>query len=201
MLVAAVLPGYVVQLIAERLYLTRRAAMDAFERLLHGLYYSAFIWAIVAVIAWLVGREDELMNALEGKADPHVYALALLVVVPVALLVAGAGALWHGSKLRTGVLKRAGVDPGHAVPTAWEWAFQRPGQLVRIVLEDGSVAGGPWVDDCFTSYSADGRDVFLAQPWAMDPSGWFSGPVPNAVGTWIRGDQIARVEFHNWPSS
>lgn len=67
---------------------------------------------------------------------------------------------------------------------------------------DGSVIGGPWDNGSFASISADGRDVFLAEPWELDPTtGWFVGPIDSAAGTWIRGDQIVRVELHSWPKA
>lgn len=203
-----VLPGFVTLLIQERTYWVR-ADESPFERLLNALYYSSIVYVVLG-LAWILdghGRHD-ISRLYAGHYAVQVYLLLAfvgLLVLPLA--ISELGRQWRKSRrLRPRFLREAGIDPGHRVPAGWEQLFlegpgakEGRGLMLRVTLADGRVVGGFFGDKSLAGYSADTRDLFLEERWALDEEDWFEKPVEGSRGLWIAETQIHSIEAYAPP--
>jgi hypothetical protein len=199
-LVAFVLPGFVTVLIQER---TFKSAEDqtGLDRLLRILYYSIWVYLLVAVFALIfhIDREsiEVLYEEFEGDPAELVWRGTLAILVP-SFLIAHTTRLWSGSQTQSRLLRTARINERHEQPTAWDYFFrQRHNVYVRVTMGDGARVLGFYGAKSFAAYAKDGGDLYLERHYMPTEVQWF-GPEPDdSHGVWIKmGDAIA-VEFYD----
>ncbi len=207
MLGAFVLPGFVTLLMRERTFAVRDPDTP-FERLMQALYYSALVYVVTLTGAAAYGVSKADLAAFYAGEKPLGATIAIGVVVamvvPVALTYVGL--LWTTSgRFRPWVLRRIGVDTGHATRSAWNEAFGQKGTpLVRATLLDGRVVGGFYGGSdagrsSLASYSQHDQDLYLATRWELDGDDWFVQPADGSLGLWLPKENLASVEFYEMP--
>jgi hypothetical protein len=200
-----VLPGFITLLFRERTY-SVKGQDSPFERLLNALYYSAIVFAVLALAALIAGAHREDVSRLYGghySLSSYLF-LALFGLLVMPLLITEAGGRWQRSeRLRPFFLKLAGVNPGHGIPAAWEQLFieskgvrEGKGLLLRVTLADGRVIGGFFGESSLAGYTGHTRDLFLEQRWTLDDDKWFIEPAPGTRGVWIDESQIHSIEAY-----
>lgn len=95
-----------------------------------------------------------------------------------------------------GFLRRVGLNTVHAVPSAWDWKFNKVQQLkwVVVTLKDGSQIGGFFGEDSFASSEPAERDIYLERSYKIDDeeSRW---SFESEEGILIVGEEIKTIEF------
>lgn len=192
LLVAFVLPGFVTVLLQERTFRLPEE-QTAFDRLLRSVYYSVWIYLLLALVAMWQGVDrayvERTYDRLADDPAQLVWRAAILVFVPAAL-VASATWLWH----RFGRMHR------HQEPTAWDFFFRKRREcFVRAWFPDGRTVLGYYGGDSFAAYGKDGGDLFLEALVLPneDQKGWFGGYPPNNCGVWIRAGEAVVIEFYD----
>lgn len=96
------------------------------------------------------------------------------------------------------VLQKAGFNPLHEIPTAWDWKFGRmkmPGEWVLVTLKDGTRFAGFCGPDSFISSDPAERDLYIQWVYDLDDEdGWRSR---GETGLLVAGGEISTIEF--WP--
>lgn len=95
-----------------------------------------------------------------------------------------------------GFLRKAGLNTVHAVPSAWDWKFNKVQQLkwVVVTLKDGTQIGGFFGEDSFASSEPAERDIYLERSYRIDneESYW---SFESEEGILIVGEEIKTIEF------
>jgi Family of unknown function (DUF6338) len=200
-LAAFVLPGFVTVLLRERTY-HARAGRDPLELLLTALVFSAVIYLTAAFAAALAGvSTEQVARAGRGEAPLTTYtALAMLGLVIGPMTVATVGKVWSDSNAKRRWVRRAGLDPTHAMRSAWDyWLAQRQPCLVRVTLDDGRLLGGFFGDRSTAGRHADRHDIFLEERWNLDDDGWFTGePTAGTRGLYLPASAIVWLELYDY---
>lgn len=92
------------------------------------------------------------------------------------------------------VLHYFGINPVHAVPTAWDWKFGRMGDhLVIVTLKDDTKFAGYCGRASFMSSDPAERDLYVEKiyDWGEDNS-WLDG---GDHGLWVAPGELKSVEF------
>ncbi len=95
-----------------------------------------------------------------------------------------------------GFLRKIGLNTVHAVPSAWDWKFNRVRQLkwVVVTLNDGTRIGGFFGANSFASSEPTERDIYLE--WSCrindERSSW---SFENEEGILILGKEIKTIQF------
>ncbi len=119
---------------------------------------------------------------------------ALVIVGPAILgLILGIdtekGLLRH-------LLQRCGLNPVHAMPTAWDWKFTgMVDQWVLVTLKDGDSFAGFCGDRSFMSSDPGERDIYIQWLYDVDDAGNWSRS--SEKGILITAGEIRSIEF--WP--
>lgn len=118
-----------------------------------------------------------------------------LAVVP-ALFGVALGVNVQKDLLRR-ALRRIGLNPIHAIPTAWDWKFSRmTGEWVLVTLRNGTRFAGYCGPDSFVSSDPDNRDLYIQWVYDIDDdSGWRPR---GENGVLIAAGEISTIEF--WPA-
>lgn len=200
-LVAFALPGFVTVLIQER---TFKSAEDptALDRLLRILYYSVWIYLLLALVALIFGIDRQsiqhLYDRYQGNPAELVWRGTLVVLVP-SFIIANATRLWTGSRAQRWLLNMARINERHEQPTAWDYFFgQRHNVYIRVTMKDGGRVLGFYGARSFAAYAKDGRDLYLERHYVQDEkSGWFGEETHGNHGVWIKADDAIAVEFYD----
>jgi len=212
LLVAFVLPGFVVVLFQER---TFKQADDAtpLDRLLRALYYSVWCYLLLAVVALVFGVDRAFVEQLYRRYEEDPAQLVLRGAVVVLL---PATVVWFSTLVfrESGAAERlaeiARLNARHQQPTAWDfWFRQGLRSHVRVVYADGRSVWGYYGDDSFASYAKDGLDLFLEhvyrerdvpdRPGSEDPSGpWFGQAHEHNRGGWVKVDDAVCIEIYDF---
>ncbi len=103
-----------------------------------------------------------------------------------------------GLNARTDALRRIlrflGINPVHAVPTAWDWKFGRMGEhLVIITLKDDTKFAGYCGRNSFMSSDPNERDLYVEKiyDWGENDK-WLDN---GEHGLWVSSGELKSVEF------
>lgn len=156
--------------------------------LLDPFYLLVFGWWLAPIVSsgtrLLTDRpwEAGLVVLVFGVAIP---AAVAYVAYAEALILESARKLLNGRgpKWLTKFRPATGLS---SVPTAWDWAARRKGgNWIRVLTQQGKWIGGWFADESFFSTFPEPRDLFLAEPWALDAEGVLQHPVPESAGIWL----------------
>lgn len=130
-------------------------------------------------------------------ANSSLFFLVIFVVGPAIVgLFLGVNVQ---KNLVRGVLGRLGLHTLHALPTAWDWRFNRAvsEQWVLVTLKNGVQFSGLFGLESFAASSPNERDLYIQWLYDIDKEGnWF--PVDErGKGLLISANEISTVEF--WP--
>jgi hypothetical protein len=198
-LVAFVLPGFATVLIKERSHEAWRE-VNQLERVLQTGYYSVWNYLLLALFALAVGiNSDDIETVYRHHLDNPaelIWRAALAILLP-SFVVANASRVWEGSRLRTSIYERLGVNARHRIPTAWDAYFaKRSRAMVLATLKDSRVVGGYYGRNSFAAYSKDGRDLYLEQRWTLSDENWFQGPALESLGVWLPTEEVVSLELY-----
>lgn len=92
------------------------------------------------------------------------------------------------------VLNYFGINPVHAVPTAWDWKFgNMKEKLVIVTLKDETKFAGYCGRGSFMSSDPSERDLFIEKIYGWgDENQWINN---GDHGLWIAADEIRTIEF------
>jgi hypothetical protein len=211
-LVAFVLPGFVVVLFQERTF-KQAEEVTPFDRLLRTVYYSVWCYLLLAGVALIFGVDRASIEHLyhRDRADPAQLAwrAALAVMAPAALVW-----LWtlllHETGLSRRAMERVGLNARHQEPTAWDHWFRKGLKShLRIDYRDGRSVWGFYGEDSFASYAKDGRDLFLEHIYpertilddddSEDAAGpWFGTAHESNRGGWVSLEGAVCIEIYDF---
>lgn len=211
LLVAFVLPGFVVVLLQER---TFKSADDPtpFDRLLRAVYYSLWCYLLLAVLAMVGGVDrafvENLFHAHQDAPAELVWRGAIAILGPAAAVWL-ATLVWQESGTNNWVLSKLPVlNERHQRPTAWDFWFRKGAQTyVRVIFADGKSIWGYYGELSFASYAKDGLDLYLECIFREttikedEEDGevggpWFGRSHPTGRGAWVKVDEAISVEFY-----
>jgi uncharacterized protein DUF6338 len=212
LLVAFVLPGFVVVLFQERTF-KQAEDLTPFDRLLRTVYYGVWCYLLLAAVALIFGVDRASIEHLyhRYRDDPAqlVWRGALAVMAPATFVW-----LWtlllHETGLSRRAMERAHLNARHQEPTAWDHWFRKGLKShLRIVYRDGRSVWGFYGEDSFASYAKDGRDLFLEHIYpertvvdeehSEDAAGpWFGTAHESNRGGWVGLDGAVCVEIYDF---
>ena len=211
-LVAFVLPGFVVVLFQERTF-KQAEELTPFDRLLRTVYYSVWCYLLLAVVSLIFGIDrasiEHLYHRYRGDPAQLVWRGAVAVMSP-ATVVWLSTLLLHETGLSRRAMERAHLNARHQEPTAWDHWFRKGLKShVRIVYSDGRSVWGFYGEDSFASYAKDGRDLFLEHVYpernivddadSEDAAGpWFGTAHESNRGAWVSLDGAVCVEIYDF---
>lgn len=95
-------------------------------------------------------------------------------------------------------LRRLGVNPAHAIPTAWDWRFGNTDDVfVFVTLKNETKYAGRLGSGSFVSSDVSERDLYVDQLYSWhEEKEW--QPLDRSI--LICGGEISTIEFHDPPS-
>jgi hypothetical protein len=92
------------------------------------------------------------------------------------------------------ILRCLGINPVHAVPTAWDWKFGRMGEhLVIITLKDDTKFAGYCGRNSFISSDPNERDLYIEKIYGWGENNeWLDN---GEHGLWVASGELKSVEF------
>lgn len=198
-LVAFVLPGFITLVARETTYVVREA-VTPFERLLLSLSYSARIYELLLVAAFLLGASPrDIVTLYRGERPLGDYLLlggAALLILPLG--ISELGRHWGQSRdIRPTLMRTLGISETHTTRSGWDHFFRKGVEtLVLITLDDKRVVAGYFGRSSLAACPSDAQDIFLERQWELDQQGWFLRPRPSSMGIWIPHQHIVSVEMY-----
>ena len=160
------------------------AADSVLEALTYGVLNAAiWFWPVTIWIAPLASERPWLFT---------VGMLAVMVLSPAVLAVLVAAVLTSQRMRR--------LLP-HPTPAAWDFFFgkQQPA-WIRVKRSDGTMIGGLYGADSFTSSYPSDRDLYIEEQWLLDENGKFLAPVDETKGLWVSMCDGDVLELYRWES-
>lgn len=179
-------PGLIILFVRSQFVTDRRPSHAAV--LLNYLTVSLVYYAI-AFPFLDVGR-----LLYEHKSDDALFWFAFIFGGPVLLgLVLGINVQ---KNLLLRFLKWVGLNPVHAIPTAWDWKFGNMGeQWVLVTLKDDTRFVGFCGQGSFISSDPTERDIYIEQVYDIDDEDNWSWPGQKSI--LVAPGEVRTIEF--WP--
>ncbi len=179
-------PGLVILFVRSQFVTDRRPPQSSV--LLSYLTVSLIYYAIAFPFL------DHIRSMYENK-DEKVWAWSILIFVGPAIL-----GLLLGINIQKNLLHRllqwCGLNPVHAIPTAWDWKFgNMPPQWVLVTLKDDTRFVGLCGLRSFISSDPAERDIYIEQIYDIDDEDNWSWR--GEKGVLIAPGEIRTIEF--WP--
>lgn len=181
-----IVPGFVLIAVREQFVTGRERHGEL--RLIRCLTFSVINYAVFSAPIYLLISSD---LSLFWKA------LSWMIIILVGPIVLGlvAGVFVQKDTLER-ILRSVGLNPVHAVPTAWDWKWGRmaSGEWVLVTLKDGTRFAGFCGKNSFISSDPAERDIYVQQVFSIEEDNkWVSteGAVLVAAG------EVQTIEF--WP--
>lgn len=181
---ALIVPGLVIVYFRAQ-FLTGRLQKHS-EALLTYFSLSAVYGAIALPII-------DLLHARSPDAPVPVWQWLFLVFLGPALMGIVLGYVTRAEAIRK-LLNHIGINPVHAVPTAWDWKFgNMKQQLVIITLKDETKFAGYCGRGSFMSSDPTERDLFVEKiyAWGEDDQ-WLDN---GEHSLWVPANEIKTIEL------
>lgn len=183
-------PGIVILFVRSQ-FVTTRIASNA-ENLISYLAVSLIYHALALPFLDMFVPHD---NLFVGRTFAwFLYILIIPVFFGLAI----------GINIQKNFVRRAlqdvGLNPVHAIPTAWDWKFDRMqvtgGEWVLVTLKNGTRFAGFCGPESFISSEPTERDLYIQWIYDIDDDDkWL--PL-RETGLLVAGGEISTIEF--WPS-
>jgi hypothetical protein len=213
LLVAFVLPGFVVALFQERTF-KQAEDLSPLNLLLRVLYYSVLCYVVLAAVATIFGLNrpwlEDLYKSNRDTPAVLVFYGAPAIFVP-ATIVWGWTLFLRQSGLTARIAELFGINTRHQQPSGWDYWFSKASySYVSVSYKDGSSVWGYYGKKSFAAYSKDGGDLYLENvyhekmwpedpdPDAPRPGAWFGTAKDKCLGAWVKLDDAVSVEFYNF---
>ena len=188
---ALLVPGLVVLFVRSRFVTGGSAAQ--FVGILPYLTVSVMYYAVAYVFLIPLAEFTDFMELMHEPGYARIIILYVLIFIGPAVL-----GLLLGIDIQRNFsyrfLQRIGLNPVHAVPTAWDWKFGRlNAAYVFITLKDGKCVAGFYDSDSFTSTSPTERDLYIRWIYDIDDVGAWS--LREGDGILITAGEIQTIEF------
>lgn len=146
--------------------------------------YQAFAYPM---FAWLTGHDADITKSFW-------WVLVFIFPVAVGLLL---GLEIHYEWLRRR-LRRLGVNPVHAIPSAWDWRFANTNDVfVFVTLKNETKFAGLLSSGSFVSSDVSERDIYIDRLYSWDNEQEWA-PLDRSL--LICGGEISTIEFHRAPT-
>ena len=180
-------PGIVILFVRSQ-FVTTRIASNA-ENLISYLAVSLIYHALALPFLDMFVSHNNLF--VGGMFAWFLYILIIPVFFGLAI----------GINIQKNFVRRAlqgvGLNPVHAIPTAWDWKFGRmvTGEWVLVTLKNGTRFAGFCGPESFMSSEPDERDLYIQ--WVYDLDDEDSWRSRGETGLLVAGGEISTIEF--WP--
>lgn len=186
-----VVPGFIIQEMMERMQPVRREHWNFY--LLRVVFWGSLSYAFCELCTAIIEQIGYTPSDFAAVLLP---VIKTFVVPPFIALLALLFMRWGGMRRVLRFLRFRGIlSP---VPTAWDHEFHRRtvgyGAWIVVTLTDGRRIAGAFGRHSYAGEYQDGHDIFIQQSFTMGGDGSLK-PVCDNDGVWIKGDQIALVEF------
>lgn len=181
---AFVIPGFISIKTYQLMFPgTQRPTQD---QLIDAVAYSSLNYALWSPV--LIGAVRYQWLQSVWVALP--LCLAVLLVGPVVWVL-----LWKW--MRTGSWFQRTAPHPTALP--WDFVFrQRKSYWMKVVLKDGTVVGGLYSSQSFSSSSPSDPQLYLQESWLLNEKGAFIRKKNGTEGVLIVSKEIAHIELRHY---
>lgn len=159
--------------------------------LLRYIYYSCLNYAVWSWLIFLLVKSD--------YSKHHLFLTAVIwgIIILISPIVLGiiTGFICKKELVRK-ALQKLGFNPGHVIPTGWDYWFSKAegDSWIIVTLKEGTIIPGKFGLKSFASSEINDRDLFIEEIYSISDEGeWVI--IPGTDGALIRGDQIKYIEF------
>ena len=151
---------------------------------------------IVAFSALL--KEVNGQNSVAMDWSIFAWLVTVLFILPVIVAFIISWFWFWRANWSQSFLEKFGLSLVQRTPKAWDWFFltQKQGCWIIAELDDGTLVGGQYGPESFSSLSPDREDLYLETCYYVDEYHNFHDPIPDNVGTWINGDKVKKLHFY-----
>jgi len=179
-------PGLIVLFIRSQFVIGGKRKYSA--EILHYIMVSLVYYALALPFFGLMRSPDHY---------PHTQVLAWFSMIFVGPAILG---VLLGINIQKNRLRRfcqwCGLNPVHAIPTAWDWKFRNmPPQWVFVTLKDDTQFAGFCGLGSFMSSDPAERDVYIEKIYDIDEDNNWSSRGENSL--LIAPGEVKTIEF--WP--
>lgn len=180
-------PGYVYYAVRGQLVAGHRSRGN--ETVIRLLCVSCVNFALTGWYLYIILGDSSTTNFHRAIA----WTVAVLVAPAILGLISG---LSNQKNFLNCLYERVGLQPVHAVPTSWDFAFSgRKSGFVFVVLQNEDTFAGVWGRKSFAADEPAERDLYLETVYdrPSDGSAW----TPTNKSVLIKASEIRFIEFHN----
>jgi len=183
-ILAVIVPGLIITFVRTQ-FTTGRMQKHS-EAILSYFTLSAVYGAIaLPILDWF--RQGEITDSMSG-------GLWFLLVFIGPMTFGIALGLISKTEIIRRILHEIGINPVHAMPTAWDWKFGNMKEhLVIVTLKDDTKFAGYCGRKSFMSSDPSERDIFIQKiyDWG-DNDSWVDG---GEHGLWVASGEVRSIEF------
>jgi Family of unknown function (DUF6338) len=182
-----IVPGMIITLVRAQFFTGRVRSLS--ENVVSYLALTVLYYGLATPLV-------EYVLSIQEPGRAKIFAwLALIIVLP-AVIGFVVGILGQNDVFRR-LLHHFGVNPVHATPSAWDYAFARlrGDHFVMVTLSDGSTVSGVYGSHSFASSDPTERDLFLQEIYDHDGDSWKKSPEQLAI--LIPSKEIKHVQIWN----
>ena len=187
LVLAFIVPGMIITIVRAQFFTGRVRTLS--ENVVTYLAITVLYYGLAAPLV-----EYALSVKEPGRAKIFVW-LSLIILLPAAIGFVF-GILGQNDIFRR-LLHFFGINPIHATPSAWDYAFARlrGDHFVLVTLSDGSTVSGVYGSHSFASSDPTERDLFLQEIYDLDGNSWKKRPEQLAI--LIPSKEIKHVQIWN----
>jgi hypothetical protein len=182
-----VVPGMIITLVRAQFFTGRVRTLS--ESVVNYIALSVLYYGLTAPIV-------EYVLSFREPGRAKIFAWLVLIILMPAVIGFVLGVLGQNDVFRR-ILHWFGINPVHATPSAWDYAFARlrGDHFVMVTLTDGATIAGVYGSHSFASSDPTERDLFLQEIYDVDGDSWKKRSEQQAI--LIPSKEIKHVQIWN----
>ena len=186
MFIMFVIPGFISLKVYDLLAHGRGVEKTA-DRLVDAVAYSSLNYALLSAPIFLIEHY--------GIQNAHPVWYGVFYACVLFLFPALWAYIWY--RLRNTQMFQNSMR--HPIDKPWDYVFsQRKPYWIRIMLKDGTVVGGKYAENSFSSSSPAPEQIYLEESWIMKETGGFHRAKERTEGILLFGSEIKFLEFYSY---
>ena len=154
------------------------------EQLIDAIAYSSINYALLALP--IIGVEKSSIRESCAWLYYSFYIFVLFIAPIVWVLI------WKYLRTREFFQKNA----PHPTGKPWDFVFsQRKPYWVKVVLKNGTIIGGRYAENSFSSSAPYDEQIYLEETWVINDKGGFERKINDTAGVIILSSEISHIEL------
>ncbi|KPV94635.1 hypothetical protein AN214_03352 [Pseudoalteromonas sp. P1-9] len=178
--IAFVIPGFLSIKVYQLIFPGTERPVSSM--LVDAISYSCINYSILFVPIYYFFESD-----IKSLIPTLLFYFCVLFLFPIIWVI-----VWKYIRTRNFFQKSA----PHPTSKPWDWVFEkRESYWVKVVLKDGTIIGGLYSHNSFSSSAPAPEQIYLEEVWILDEEGAFKRKKNQTKGVIILNSEISHIEL------